>query len=378
MEWWQEFRAQFPITEKFIYLNHAAVSPLPRRCREEMENYLDELSSYGAVHYPDFIWSSLTETRVISARLLGAMPEQVFFVRSTSQGLGIAATGIPFSEGDNLVLVEHEFPANLRPWLPLRKRGVGVRLVPQKQGRVLIDDLAAAVDRNTRAVSVSFVQFLSGFRIDPAAVAELCRGVDALCVIDAIQGLGAFPLDVQACGIDFLSADSHKWMLGPEGAGVGFISDRALERIEPALEGWLAVDRPFDFFDLDQPLKSWAARFEEGAYNNAGLRGMKGSLQVLERAGPERISKRILDLTDYLADGLAARGWKVISPRETDAEKSGILLVEKDGLDADAVERRLKEEKIVLSVRGGSLRIAPHGYNTIEELDRLLKVLAEI
>ncbi|HUU02031.1 MAG TPA: aminotransferase class V-fold PLP-dependent enzyme [Myxococcota bacterium] len=378
MEWWQAFRSQFPISEEFIYLNHAAVSPLPRRCREEMESYLDELTRYGAARYPDVVWNSLTETRVISARLLGARPDQIFFVRSTSQGLGIAATGIPFSAGDNLVLVEHEFPANLRPWLPLRKRGVDVRLVPQKQGRVLIDDLAAAVDGKTRAVSVSFVQFLSGFRIELGAVAELCHRVDALCVVDAIQGLGAFPVDAQACGIDFLSADSHKWMLGPEGAGVGFISDRALERIEPALEGWLAVERPFDFFDLDQPLKSWAARFEEGAYNNAGLRGMKGSLQVIEEAGPERISRRIIDLTDYLADGLVAREWRVISPRKTDGEKSGILLVERDGIDADAMERKLKEEKIVLSVRDGRLRIAPHGYNTVEELDRLLGVLKKI
>lgn len=378
MEWWQEFRAQFPITEEFVYLNHAAVSPLPSRCRAEMETYLDELTRYGAARYPDFIWNSLTATRQLAARLLGAEPEQVFFVRSTSQGLGIAATGIPFAAGDNMVLVEREFPANLRPWLPLRKRGVELRMVAQQAGRVLIDDLAQAIDHKTRAVSVSFVQFLSGFRIDLVAVAELCRRVDALCVVDAIQGLGAFAVDVCATGIDFLAADSHKWMLGPEGAGVGFVSERALDRIEPALEGWLAVERPFDFFDLDQPLKSWAARYEEGAYNNAGLHGMKGSLEIIEQAGIRRISRRIIDLTDHLAAGLVACGWKILSPRASDEEKSGILLVEKEGLDAEAVERRLKHEKIVLSVRGGSLRIAPHAYNTVEEFDRLLNVLEGI
>lgn len=375
MEWWQELRGQFAVTEELVYLNHAAVSPLPRRCREYLEQYLDELTRYGAWHYPEFTWQVLAETRRLGARLLGARPEQVFFVRSTTQGLGIAATGIPCGAGDNIVLVEREFPANLRPWLPLRRRGVEVRLVPQQRGRVLIDDLARAVDGKTRAVSVSFVQFLSGFRIDVAAVAELCRRVDALCVIDAIQGLGAFPLDVAANGVDFLSADAHKWLLGPEGAGLGFVSERALERIAPALEGWLAVERPFDFFDIAQPLKAWAARYEEGAYNNAGLRGMKGSLEVLLEAGIERVAARILELTDYLAGELATRGFEVLSPRQRQGEKSGILLVGCPGLDADKLHDRLKQAGIVLSLRAGYLRIAPHAYNTTEELDRLLAVV---
>jgi len=378
MEWWQQLRDEFVVTENLVYLNHAAVSPLPRRCRQYMEEYLDELARHGALHYPDFVWQMLAETRQLGARLLGARPEQVFFVRSTTQGLGIAATGLPCGEGDNIVLVEREFPANLRPWLPLRRREVEVRLVPQRQGRVLIDDLAGAVDGKTRLVSVSFVQFLSGFRIDLAAVAELCRRVDALCVIDAIQGLGAFPVDVAANGIDFLSADAHKWLLGPEGAGLGYVSDRALERIEPALEGWLAVEKPFEFFDLQQPLKSWAARYEEGAYNGAGLRGMKGSLELLLEAGQGRVAARIIELTDFLAAKLVARGFEILSPRQHDAEKSGILLVGRPGLDAEVLQARLSEAGIVLSVRGGNLRIAPHAYNTTEELERLLEVITEV
>jgi len=375
MEWWQKMREQFAVTGELVYLNHAAVAPLPKRCCEEMKTYLDELSRYGAAHYPDFSFQSLAETRVMAAEMLGAKSEQVFFVRSTSQGLGIAATGIPFSDGDNMVLVDREFPANLRPWMPLAEKGVELRKVTQHEGRVQIDDLAEAIDEKTQAVSVSFVQFLSGFRIDLAKVAELCREVGALFVVDAIQGLGAFELDVEACGIDFLSADSHKWLLGPEGAGVGFVSDRALERIRPAVEGWLAVERPFDFFDLEQPLKPWAARFEEGAYNSAGLRGMKGSLEVLLRAGIGRIAARIIELTDHLADGLGERGYRVLSPRAKDAEKSGILLASQEDSDADELSRRLVTEKISISVRDGKLRISPHAYNTLEEIDRLLAVV---
>ena len=375
----ENLRDQFEVTAHHAYLNHAAVSPLPRRCRELMVGYLDELGRHGAAHYPDPIAGPLARVRRLGARLLGgADPDNVFVVRSTTQGISLAATGLPVGEGDNVVLVEREFPANLRPWLPLRRRGVDVRLVPQRQGRVVMEDLAAAVDDRTAAVSVSFVQFLSGFRLDPAPVAELCRRHDALFVMDAIQGLGAFPLDVRAAGVDLLSADSHKWMLGPEGVGLGYASPRALERIQPAVEGWLSVERPFDFFDLEQPLKPGGARFEEGAYNVAGISGFRGCLELILEAGIERISSRILELTDLLAEGLKSRGWSVLSPREVPEERSGIVLTTRDGVDFEALPQRLDARGIVASARGGALRLSPHGYNTVDEIERVLAALSEL
>jgi selenocysteine lyase/cysteine desulfurase len=375
MDKWESFRAQFPVCDEYVYLNHAAVSPLPLAAKLKMDQYLKERTEHGAANYPDVIWQLLINGRKLGAQLLHTNPDQIFFVRSTSQGLGVAATGIPFAAGDNLVLVEKEFPANLRPWMPLKRRGVDLRMVPQKEGRVLIEDLAAAIDDRTRAVSLSFVQFLSGFRADCAAVGELCRKHDALFVVDAIQGIGAFDLDVEACKVDFISACSHKWLLGPEGAGLGYASPRALERIVPALEGWLAVENPFDFFDLEQPLKSTAARYEEGAYNSVGLAGMLGSLELLLSIGIDQLSERIIGLSDYVVEGLQERGWQVHSPRETKAEKSGIVLASKEGVDSEELGKKLKAEKIELSLRAGALRIAPHGYNTTQDLDRLLAVL---
>lgn len=374
-ETWDRLRGQFPVTEELIYLDHAAVSPLPLRCREGIERYLDELSRFGAAHYPEILLEPLHRARRLSARLIGATPEQVFFVRSTTQGLAVAATGIPFAAGDNVVLAEREFPANLRPWLPLRRRGVEVRFVPQRQGRVCIDDVAAAVDARTAAVSLSFVQFLSGFRLDLGAVAEICRRHDALFVVDAIQGAGVFSLDVEAQGIDFLSADAHKWLLGPEGVGIGFASPRALARIVPAVEGWLAVEQPFDFFDLEQPLKATAARFEEGAYNVAGIHGLLGSLELIHELGQPRLERRVLELTDALVERLRAEGWTVLSPREHEGEKSGIVLTTKEGVDTAALRSRLVERGIVISQRGGALRIAPHAYNTVDELEALVAAL---
>jgi selenocysteine lyase/cysteine desulfurase len=254
-----------------------------------------------------------------------------------------------------------------------------VRLVPQREGRVLTDDLAAAVDARTRALSLSYVQFLSGFRADLGAVAELLRrrAPDALFVVDAIQGLGVLPLDVAATGVDFLSADAHKWLLGPEGVGLGFASARALERIEPALEGWLSVEQPFDFFDLEQPLKASAARFEEGAYNLAGIHGMAGSLELLLEVGVPALAARVLELTDWLVAGLEEIGWRCLSPRAHDGEKSGIVLATREGLDLGRLRARLRAAGIVVSIRDGALRAAPHAYNTEEELARLLALLRE-
>ena len=375
MDTWQTLRLQFPVTREVTYLNHAAVSPLSLRCKNRMQQYLEEVTQFGAHHHMEKVPALLNEARSLGARLLGTDADRVFFVRSTTQGIGLAATGLPFAEGDNVVLARREFPANLRPWLPLRRRGVEVRMVEPRHGRVLLDDVAAAVDRRTAAVSLSFVQFLSGFRMAPGDVAQICRRHEALFVVDGIQGVGAFPLDVEAEGIDLLSADAHKWMLGPEGVGLGYASPRALERIQPAVEGWLSVERPFDFFDLDQPLKDTAARYEEGAYNLAGINGLAGCLELLLGVGMEQMAARVLHLTDHLVEGLRSRGWTVMSPRECEAEKSGIVLASKEGADTEALAAILHEAGVVVSVRGGALRVSPHGYNTVEDLERLLEHL---
>ncbi len=375
MDIWRTFRQQFPVTEKVTYLNHAAVSPLPLRCKDRMQEYLEEVTRFGAHNHLERVPATLSLARSLGARLLGTAPDRVFFVRSTTQGIGLAATGLQFAQGDNVVLARQEFPANLRPWMPLRRRGVELRLVEPREGRVLLDDVAAAVDDRTVAVSLSFIQFLSGFRVDLGAVAKICRRHDALLVVDGIQGVGAFPLDVEAAGVDLLSADSHKWLLGPEGVGLGYASPRALDRIQPAVEGWLSVERPFDFFDLDQPLKSTAARFEEGAHNLVGINGLIGCLELLLEIGPDAMSARILELTDFLVDELHARGWAVRSPRDQAGEKSGIVLAEKKDVDTDLLGALLHREGIVVSIRGGALRVSPHGYNNQADLERLLEYL---
>ncbi|MBI5509929.1 MAG: aminotransferase class V-fold PLP-dependent enzyme [Deltaproteobacteria bacterium] len=372
---WEALRAEFPVTRELCYLDHAAVAPLPLAATKRIGQYCDELLAHGAAFYPGKVGKTLVKARLLAAELLGTKPERIFMVRSTTQGLAIAATGIPVRAGDNVVLVDREFPANIRPWLPLEGRGVEVRFVPQRDGRVLVDDVARAVDAKTAAVSVSFVQFLSGFRVELSRLAEICRRHDALLVVDAIQGLGVLPLDVEKDGVDFLAADSHKWLLGPEGAGLGYVSPRAFERIAPSVEGWLAQADPYDMLNPRQPLKADAGRYEEGAHNLVGIHGMVGSLELLRSIGQSVIAERLLELTDYLVDALRRRGFTVLSPRDQPHEKSGIVLATRANLNTDGLRKRLLDRKIVLSVRGGGVRLSPHVYNTAEELDLAVAAL---
>ncbi len=373
---WLTLRDEFPSAERWIYLAHAAIAPLPLRCQQGMQAYLDELVAHGGTHYPDVPLAAARRARQLGAELMGCPIEGVFFVTSTSQGISVAAAGLPVRPGDNVVLVEREFPSNLRPWLHLERRGVQLRFVPQRGHRVLIDDLAAAVDSRTAALSVSFVQFQSGFRIELAPIAELCRRHDALFVLDAIQGLGVFPVEAAANGVDLLAADAHKWLLGPEGIGLGYASPRAMERLEPVVQGWLSVRRPMDLFDLHQPLMPDARRFQPGSPNLAGIHGMAGSLELLVERGPRAFAQRLIELTDLLAEDLSTAGWTVLSPRDHDGEKSGIVLCSRPGLDLDALRLRLEAQGVIVSVRGGALRLSPHGYATPEELTRAVELLA--
>lgn len=373
-----EFRARFACTSDVVYLNNASVSPLPVDAGDAIAAYVAELTRFGAARYPAYPATLLRRLREQGARLLGTRPERVFFVRSTSQGLGLAASGLRVRPGDNVVVYEREFPANMRPWSTLKRKGVEVRLVPASpDGRIDPFRFARLVDRRTRAVAISLVQFENGFRADLACYGEIARRSDALLVVDGIQGVGAFPVDVERDGVDVLVADGHKWMCGPEGAGLGYASERALNRIEPAVEGWLSVKRPYDFFDYDQPLKAGPARFEEGAHAMPGLAGLSGALALLEEVGQPTIMTRIFELTDHAVAGFRRAGYTVLSPRSVPAERSGILLVTKPGLDALAAVNALRERGIVVSARGAGIRLSPHAWNTEDEIDRLIAALGD-
>lgn len=371
-----DFRSLFPVTRQWSFLNHAAVAPLSQPARDMLVAYADDMTENGNVHERD--WWGLVETaRHAAARMLCARVDEVAWVKNTSEGLAYVAEGFPWKTGDNLVIPAGEYPANVYPWLHLADKGVEVRIVPCRGTRIERDDLKKAIDSRTRLLSISHVQFATGFRSDLAAIGEMCRarGVD-FCV-DAIQGLGCVPIDVAAMHIDYLAADGHKWLVGPEGAGVFFIRTDRIERIRPVSIGWKSVVNYNDFSTIDFRLRQGATRYEGGTFNIPGLVALGASLKLLEEIGITTVMRQVKDLTDYLVERLSASGAEVASSRHAD-EWSGIVSFSKPGLDPRDAVPRILERKVVIAHRAGFFRASPHFYNNKDDIDRLIGALAEI
>jgi selenocysteine lyase/cysteine desulfurase len=369
---WNGWRAEHPITARWAYFDHAAVAPVTARARQALLDWANDLADNGVVHDSARV-RRLEEVRRLAARLLGADPLDVAFVKNTSEGLGIVAEGLPWRAGDNVVTAADEYPANLYPWMNLADRGVELRRVPSRDGRILLDDLSAAIDPRTRLLTLSFVEYATGFCNDLDAVGGLCRERGILFCVDAIQGLGVLPLDVGKTPIDFLAADGHKWLLGPEGAGLFYIRRDLVERLHPVGIGWNSVRQGRDFSRVALDLKPHAGRWESGSLNVGGLLALGASLEVLLEVGVEVLSARLLELTDHLCEQARRAGLGVYSSRRP-GEASGIVSLLVPG-DPGAWVRRCRAEGIVINQRGGRLRISPHAYNSREELDRLVALL---
>lgn len=372
---WNSFRRQFPTTERWAFFDHAAVSPLPAPCVAAMKEYVDDMAINGVVSFER--WNKrIDEARQSAGQLLNADRLDVAFVANTTTGIGNIAEGFPWHPGDNVVTAAEEYPSNQYPWMNLRDRGVEVRAVASRGNRVALDDLRNAMDARTRVLAISAVEFASGFRNDLAALGEICRSKSIFFFVDAIQSLGIFPMDVTQLPIDALSADGHKWLLGPEGAGVFWVRREWLDCLHPIGVGWHSVVGAADFSTIDFCLKPHAGRWEGGTANVAGIVGLGASLRLLLDVGIATISDRILHLTDYLCEKAAGIGWNVFSSRSA-GEKSGIVSLTKDGVSPWEAKKRCFAKGIVVNVRSGRLRVSPHAYNTFEEIDRLIAVLGQ-
>ncbi len=258
---WQALRQEMPVAAKWAYFDHAAVSPLPRAARDAMIAWAHQASDEGDTIYPQW-YRAVEQVRATAARLLNATGPEIALVRSTTEGINLVAEGFPFQPGDNVVTLENEFPSNIYPWMNQASRGVEVRRVPAPGMRVDLDRLRQACDRRTRIVAISWVGYASGWRCDLAAVAELVHAAGALLLVDAIQGLGVFPLDLAQVPIDFLATASHKWLLAPEGGGIFFIRRQHLDTLRATGIGAHSVKQDPDYTHIELALKPTAARFE--------------------------------------------------------------------------------------------------------------------
>jgi cysteine desulfurase/selenocysteine lyase len=371
-----EIRNLFPVTQNYIYFNHAAVAPLPLPVYERMHEHARDLLENGLVRWRE--WGAAVErVRELAARFVNARPDEIAFAPNTSAGIGIIANGIDWRAGDNVVTAECEFPANLRPWLRLaRDAGIEVRFAREGDGRLETAEILDLIDERTRVVSLSFVEFASGFRNDLAGIGRHCRERDLLFVVDAIQGLGALKLDVIRDHVDAFAADAHKFLLGPEGAALLYLGPRAFDRVRPTIVGWTSVRDPYNFADLEQEYAAGARRFEPGALNVNGVLGLGASIEMFLQVGVEKIETYLLGLTDYLCARLQERGYQIVSSRRP-GEASAVVSCRHPRHQAGDLYRRLAAERIITTARLGRLRISPHFYNTKDEIDRLIEVLPD-
>ncbi len=365
-------RADFPITVRCTYVDHAAVGPISRPVQAAMVEQATLQMDWCSLRSD--VWRNReTRARELAAALVNAAPERIAMIQNTSHGLSIVTQGIDWRAGDNVVLAACEFPSNYYPWINLEARGVEVRLAARDDGRPAAADLAPLIDARPRVVAVSQVQFMTGFRSDLGPIAELCHGQDALLVVDGTQGFGAMTIDLAATGVDVFAVSAHKWLLGPLGIGFLALSDRAFERLSVAAVGWLSVEQPFAFnYRLD--LLPDARRFEPGTENAAGISGLHAALQMIADLGAMAIEARVITLTERLCDGVRSKGYKVLSSRRP-GEASGIVTFRDDGERTAQALERLAAANILVSARAGGVRVSPHHYNSEDEIDYIVATL---
>jgi selenocysteine lyase/cysteine desulfurase len=372
---WERTRSFFPVTRELVYLNHAGVAPISTRCEEALARYAAAATRLGAFDYGRSYDAEVERVRTRAARLLAAEPDEIAFVKNTTEGLGLVAAGLDWRPGEKVVSCDLEYPSNVYPWWSLRERGVETEMLRGREGRLPPETVETALrDPRVRLLALSSVEYGSGFRNDLGALGALCRERGVLFCVDAIQSLGCLPLDVQAAGIDFLAADGHKWLLSLEGCGLFYCSRRVLDRVRPRVVGWRSVVDNHDFDRYHLELQASAGRFEEGTPNTAGIFALGAAIDLLLEVGIEAIAARVLALTDRLVTGLCERGALLRSPRAR-GEASGIVsFLLRDEQPAETVAR-LRARRIFVVARRGGVRASPHFYNTEREIDALLEAL---
>lgn len=366
---WRHYRDQFPVTERLIYMNHAAVAPLPRTTAEAMQGLAQDALDFGSLHYDQWL-DTYEKLRVAAATLIGADRGEIALVKNTSEGIATVAMGLNWHPGDRVVAFREEFPSNYYPWLRLEEHRASVDWLS-------VTDPLEAIDRacqGAKLLAISFVQYLSGFRADINAIGEICRRHGCFFLVDAIQGLGAFPLNVQTAHIDALAADGHKWMLGPEGCGILYIRKSRQDSIFPMEFGWTNVAGYHDYSSRDLTLRPDAGRYECGTLNTIGCYGLRASIEFLLEVGIERIAPAVQALADQLSEGAVRKGYILLGDRTPD-NGAGIVALHKPGLDSRQMVHDLKERGIIAAPRQGWVRFSPHFYISPDDIERVVEAL---
>lgn len=358
-----------------IYLNHAAIGPWPRHTRDAVARFADENANTGARHYPRWLETEKLLRRQLAELIHAPSADDVALVKNTSEALSFVAHGISWREDDNVVISDEEFPSNRIVWESLRGRGVAVREVRLRG----VDDpelaLLEAADRQTRILSISSVQYASGLRLDLVRLGQACRKRGIAFCVDAIQGLGAVAHDVQAANIDFLMADGHKWMLGPEGVAVFYCQPEWRERLQLFEYGWHMIEDAGNYDKRDWEPAHSARRFECGSPNMLGIHALSASLSLLLEIGMATIEQRILERSRLLLSALQTRPELELITPTIARHQAGIVTFRPRHADATLLYRYLTDRNVICAPRGGGVRLSPHFYIPLQQIEDTAKSL---
>lgn len=366
---------EFPLSPDLIYLNHAAVAPWPLRTAQAVTRFAEENIRYGAARYPDWIKQEGVLREQLRELLNAPSTDDIALVKNTSEAISLVAFGLEWRDGDNIVSSNEEFPSNRIPWQALSSRGVAFREANLNAAPTPEDALFELVDARTRLITISSVQYASGLRLDLEKIGRFCRNRGIWFCIDAIQSLGAFRFDVQRYHADFVMADGHKWMLGPEGLAVFYTSPRARNALSLMQYGWHMVENAGDYDS-----RSWlparnARRFECGSPNMLGIHALSASLSLILETGIETIETSLLERTAYLAEAIANQPLLELLSPENSERRSGIILFRHRSVENQRLYQHLKQNGVICALRGGGIRFSPHFYTSLDLLERAIDIV---
>ena len=366
-------RKYFPYLKKgIIYFNHASTGPLTTGVKKAIDSLLNEKNEGKVDDYKELLRIA-DESKTFLGKMLNTSADRIAFTSNTSTGLNILAQGIEWEKGDRIILNDVEFPANVYPFLNLKNKGVEIDFVKSENGIITAEDLIQDITPKTKLISISSVQFLSGYRIDLEKLGTICNEIGVILSVDAIQGLGAVNVDVQKGNVDFLSCGTQKWMLGLQGMAFIYVSEQLQNKLNTALIGWLSMENAWDLINYDFTLKQTANRYQPGTLNTFGIYALNASLKMFDDFGFESIEKQIISNSQYFIEILADAGFNPVLKDCEDKFLSGIVSFRSNG--GEKIVNYLRKRNIIVAVREGFVRFAPHFYNTKKEID---KVVAEL
>ena len=369
-------RSYFPYLKKgIIYFNHASTGPISIKVKERIESFLKERSEEKIDDYYEFK-DVAEETRTMIGELINCKGDRIAFLDNTTNGIIWLASGINWKPGDRIILNDVEFPANVYPFLQLKEKGVEIDFIKSNNGIVAAEEVINAIQRRTKLISVSFVQFLSGYRIELEKIGRVCKEKGIIFSVDSIQGLGAVRLDVEKFNIDFLANGTQKWLLGLQGLAFIYVRKELQNKMKSAPIGWLAVKDAWNLLNFDLTTKETAERFQPGTLNKLGIYAFNSSMKLFNEFGFDEIEKQVLSNSKYFIEELSKIGYKSSLNSLPEKHLSGIVSFESE--NAQKIFDFLSQKKIVCSLREGYIRFAPHFYNTKQEIDLVVDTLKDI